>query len=260
MAKLSPLHTEYRKACRQELKFLEKNRDKKDSRLNRLLADKVPEGLQSALNRAFEKSFALIFEKGKGLIEKTYNKEKTQQEFALADYIATVKNDKKSLKNISSKAAGSALGNTVFTGVSGFGMGFVGVGLPDIALFTTVMLKNLYQIAVRYGFDYEKEEEKQFILLIIQGALSRGEELLKINDTLNSFIHSKQFAGGVDIPSNIRKTADCLSKELLYMKFLQGIPFVGAVGGGYDAVYLNRITNYATIKYNYRYLNGRLRR
>ena len=44
------------------------------------------------------------------------------------------------------------------------------------------------------------------------------------------------------------------------MKFLQGIPFVGAVGGGYDAVYLNRITNYATIKYNYRYLNGRLRR
>lgn len=260
MAKLSPLHTEYRKACARELKFLEKRREKKDTRLNQLLSEKVPEGLQSTLNRAFEKSFALIFEKGTGLIEKTYNKEKTQQDFRLDDYIATVRSDKKSLKNISSKASGSSLGNTVISGVSGIGMGLVGIGIPDIALFTTLMLKNMYQMALKYGFNYEKEEEKQFILLLIQGAVSYGDELLKINDRLNYFIHNKNFSEGIDIPANISRTAACLSKELLYIKFLQGIPLVGAVGGGYDVIYMNRINSYANMKYNYRYLNGRLRR
>ena len=55
----------------------------------------------------------------------------------------------------------------------------------------------------------------------------------------------------------IEQTAGALSKELLYMKFLQGIPVVGAVGGAYDAVYMKRITEYAELKYRHRYLAGR---
>ena len=45
-----------------------------------------------------------------------------------------------------------------------------------------------------------------------------------------------------------------MSKELLYMKFLQGIPVVGAVGGAYDVVYLKQITEYANLKYERRFL------
>ena len=260
MAKLSPLHTEYRKACAQELKFLEKRRDRKDSGLSSVLADKVPAGLQSALDKAFEKSFSLIFEKGTGIIEKSYNKDKTRQSFRLDDYISTIKNDKKSIRAISSRASGSSLGNTIISGVSGMGMGFIGVGIPDIAVFTALMLKNLYQTALNFGYDYEKDEEKQFILMLIQGAVSYGDELLKINDELNYFIHHKCFLHGLNIGENIKKTAKSLSDEMLYIKFLQGIPLVGAIGGGYDALYMNKIANYASIKYNYRYLNGRLRR
>lgn len=52
----------------------------------------------------------------------------------------------------------------------------------------------------------------------------------------------------VGIPSTI---------QILYMKFLQGIPVVGAVGGAYDAVYMKRITEYAELKYRHRYLAGR---
>ena len=127
-------------------------------------------------------------------------------------------------------------------------------------MFTALMLKNLYQLSAKYGYDYEKEEEKQFILMLIQGAFSYGEQLLEINDRINSFIHNKVFLNGINISENITKTAACLSSEMLYLKFLQGIPLVGAVGGGYDAVYMNRINSYANMKYNYRYLNGRLRR
>ena len=48
--------------------------------------------------------------------------------------------------------------------------------------------------------------------------------------------------------------ASNLSKELLYMKFVQGIPIIGAVGGFYDAVYMKRINEFANIKYRKRML------
>ena len=57
MPKLTPLHIEYRKACARELKFLEKRSKKKEGGLTKMLADKVPAGLQSTLDKAFEKSF-----------------------------------------------------------------------------------------------------------------------------------------------------------------------------------------------------------
>ena len=58
-----------------------------------------------------------------------------------------------------------------------------------------------------------------------------------------------------DEADQIKKTAGILSKELLYMKFLQGIPAVGVVGGIYDAVYMKQITAYADLKYRRRFLN-----
>ena len=52
----------------------------------------------------------------------------------------------------------------------------------------------------------------------------------------------------------IKSAASNLSKELLYMKFVQGIPIIGAVGGFYDAVYIKRINEFANIKYRKRML------
>jgi hypothetical protein len=37
------------------------------------------------------------------------------------------------------------------------------------------------------------------------------------------------------------------------MKFLQGIPIVGVVGGAFDFKYMKEITTYAEIKYRKRY-------
>lgn len=40
------------------------------------------------------------------------------------------------------------------------------------------------------------------------------------------------------------------------MKFLQGIPIVGAVGGAYDVIYLKQIIEYANLKYERRFLES----
>lgn len=37
------------------------------------------------------------------------------------------------------------------------------------------------------------------------------------------------------------------------MKFLQGIPVVGAVGGAYDVIYMKQINKYGELKYRRRF-------
>ena len=52
----------------------------------------------------------------------------------------------------------------------------------------------------------------------------------------------------------IRRTSDALAGELLYLKFVQGLPVVGMVGGVSDMVYQKRISDYAAVKYKRRFL------
>jgi len=251
--KLTPLEKEWGKVVNQELAFLKKRAEKTDSRLNQLLEKKIPANLQNTLDGAFAKAFRLVFEKGTGVIEKTYNKDGMKKSYQVNEYAAKVHGNKKALKVFSNKAAGAGAGNLLMSGAAGVGLGVLGIGLPDIALFTGLMLKGVYEIALNYGFDYDDEEEKHFILLLIRGALSYGDELKHINEELNFFMDYGAFAKARNMEDSIKAAAGSLSGELLYMKFLQGIPVVGAVGGIYDAVYMKQIMEYAQLKYRRRF-------
>lgn len=251
--RMTALEMEWGKVVNRELAFVKKREEKTDSRLNKILEKKVPEKLQTTLDSAFAKAFRLVFEKGTGVIEKTYRKEEMKKAYQINEYAAKVRGNKKALKVFSRKASGAGAGNLILSGVSGIGLGVLGVGLPDIALFTGFMLKGLYEIALNFGFDYEDEEEKIFILLIICGALSYGEELKSINEELNFYMDYGAFAKERSLEASINAAAGSLSRELLYMKFLQGIPVVGAVGGIYDAIYMKQIMEYAELKYRRRF-------
>ena len=255
--KKTALEKECFKLAKKEQAYLQKRMQKKDSKLNQFLENKVPAGLQSKLDGAFFKAFQLVFEKGTGVIEKTYNRDELQKTYSINEYAAEVRNNSKSLKTFSKKAATAGGINLVLSGASGIGLGVLGIGLPDIALFTGFMLKSLYEIALDFGFDYKDEEEKRFILLLIRGALSYGEELKSIDDEINFYIDYGTFGKPAEIDACIKDAAGCLSKELLYMKFLQGIPIVGVVGGAYDAVYMKKIVEYAEMKYRRRFYSKR---
>lgn len=229
---------------------------KKGSILNQKLEEKIPPKLQGTLDAAFAKAFALIFEKGTGIIEKTYQREKLEQDYQVRQYTADVKQDSKSLRAFSKKARDTGTKNLLLSGASGIGMGVLGIGLPDIPVFTGMILKNIYETALHYGYSYESREEKYFILLLIQGAISYGETLCEIDGKLNEFISCGTLPEEYQEKKQIEETAGALSKELLYMKVLQGIPVVGAVGGAYDAIYMKRITEYAGLKYRHRYLDA----
>lgn len=252
-SKNSPLERGWLKLEKQEQAYLQKRMQKADSKLNSFLEKKVPEGLQNTLDGAFFKAFKLVFEKGTGVIEKTYNRDELQKSYQINEYAAQVRGNRKSLKTFSRKATGAGTVNLLLSGASGIGMGALGIGLPDIALFTGLMLKSIYEIALNYGFDYKDDEEKRFILLLIQGALSYDKDLLRINGEVNFYIDYDVFGKEKELDSLIKAAAGCLSKELLYMKFLQGIPVVGMVGGAYDAIYMKQIVKYAEMKYRRRF-------
>ena len=255
--RLSPLEKEWNKLQKQEAVWLEKRINSKESAVNQLLSGRVPANLQSTLDKTFSKAFYYIFEKGTGIIEKTYNRSRIEEDFLINDYTAQVKNSRKSLKAISKSAASSGSANLLLSGVSGIGLGILGVGMPDIVLFTSLVLKSIYQIALNYGYSYESDTERQFILMLIETAVSHGKKLEELDRIIDDFI-MKDIFDSIDIDRHITAAAGGLSKELLYMKFIQSIPLVGAVGGSYNLVYMKRITKYAELKYRRRFYTDKM--
>ena len=146
--------------------------------------------------------------------------------------------------------------NLAVSAVEGVGMGFFGLGLPDIPLFLGVLLKSIYEVALSYGYTYDTQEVQIFILKLIETALSHGEQLAQNNMELNLWMREER-TFSISRNEQIRRTSDALAGELLYLKFVQGLPVVGMVGGVSDMVYQKRISDYAAVKYKDVFLRQR---
>lgn len=252
--KKSPVEKEWEILLKQEAKLRKKRSERKESVLNQKLEKHVPWKLQDTLEAAFGKAFQMIFDKGTAVIEKTYNRGELEKQYKIRAYTQEIRQNRKSLKAFSKKAQNAGTTGLFVSGVSGIGLGFLGIGMPDIVLFVGMVFRSLYEIALNYGYDYEKEEERYFILLLIRAAVSFGTEGEEMDQAVEQFLNTGTLPEGYYRKRQIDQTSRVLSKELLYMKFLQGIPVAGVIGGAYDAIYMKRITEYAGIKYKKRFL------
>lgn len=252
----TPYEKEWDALVRKETRYLKNNSEKQEFILNRKLEERVPDKLREKLDLAFYKGFHLVFEKGTGIIEKTYSKEKKAEAHQVDSHALKRSESRKNLRAFSRR---SRLANTRNLAISlgeGIATGLPGIGLPDIPLFIGMILKSIYEIALSYGFSYDTDGERIFILRLIRTSLLKGPELETENDAVNRLIQ-----GGIpgscardELSDAIRSASDTLSQELIYLKFLQGIPIAGVIGGLSDAVYLKKITAYASLKYYRRFL------
>ena len=136
---------------------------------------------------------------------------------------------------------------------------------PDIPLFIAMVLKSVYEIALSYGYSYDTDEEKIFILKVIEAAMCDEEAFREKNEALNEDIHQITLAGDrmpegswkVSKAEQMRATSACLSQEMIYTKFLQGQFVIGIAGGIFDPIYVNRISDYAVLKYRRRFLESK---
>lgn len=249
---------EWEKLQKKEQIFVNRNLEQKTAVWQEKIEKYVPEKLESTLNNAFFKAFELIFQKGTGIIEKTYNREKKEQDYKINEFAAEVKNSRKSLRVFEKRAKNTRYVNSAVSTAEGIGMGLLGMGLPDIPLFLAVLLKSIYEIALAYGFSYDTKSEQLYILKVIETSLSHGEALVSGNVGLNRMEKNVEQISDTEFKSQMKKTSDVLAKEMLYLKFVQGIPVVGMAGGISDMVYQKKITDYAALKYQRRFLEGKI--
>ena len=262
--KKTPWEKEWDDLEKKEAKFTAKRQEGPTFLLIKKLDRIIPAKLSSTLNAAFYRGFQIIFEKGTGVIEKTYNKNKKSADFQVNTLAHELMNNRKSAKSFTKQAKSAKATNLLISSVEGVGLGLVGAGIPDIPLFIAMVLKSVYEIALSYGYDYKSDEEKIFILKLIEAAMCDEEEFLRKNSEFNGIIdyiawHGDVIEGwAVGKEDQMKTTSEALSKEMIYTKFLQGQMIIGVAGGIFDPVYVNRISDYAVLKYRRRFLRSKL--
>lgn len=243
---------EYRRLWKEERRFLEKNRSEKKTYIDKSLETVVPQSVKNAIESAFEKAFSLVFEKGGSLIQSSGSRHR--KAYLVRCYAAQMEPGRKALRTFSKAAAGTGRKNLLLSGVEGIGLGLAGVGLPDVPLFAGMVLRSVFEQAAVYGYPWKEASERRLALELIAAALSSGEELEAANRAINHFLQEGTWETDEREEESCRRAGEALSRSMLTMKFLQGIPVAGAVGGAWDAVILRRVQRYAELKYRRRFL------
>lgn len=220
------------------------------------IQEKIPEKLKNVLDAAFCKGFQLVFDKGNIYIEKTYNKDKIQLEHDLNNYAIDKYQSKRHMKKMDRQSMLSTSINSSVAVLEGGVLGILGIGLPDIPLFISVIIRTINEIALTYGYNYDTEDEKTYLLYIISGALSKGEKQREYNQKIDILgaNNDSNIVTDIKLEEKIRETSDLLSDALLTAKFIQGFPVVGVIGGVINHSIMNKVSRYARVKYKKRYL------
>lgn len=242
---IKEIRRQLRRVRSRETEILIKSRYGSKISLESLLSKYVPDKLEATLDTAFNEAFKLIFARGTGVISKTFNEEKLRKSQG-TDFEA---------QKLWAK-------DMLLTGLEGAGLGLAGVGLPDIPVFTAMLLRTVYQTALSYQFEYKTKTEQMFILRLIEAALTRGKAAEQLSEDLDEFMREideddVRYYGSMN--DQIARTSKALSDETLYLKFVQTIPVVGVAGGLSNPIYLNKVKNYADVKYRKRRLLIQLR-
>ena len=222
------------------------------------LETKVPEKVRVNLEKAFCKAFSVVFQHGNTLIEKTYDKEELQKDHEIQAYAVELKGNRRELRRMRKAAGAADLRNMALTTVEGAGLGLLGIGLPDIVIFIGMLMKGAYEAALHYGFDYDSPQERLFILKMMEASLSRGEERIRADrevDAMCAALPSAEEAKNL-LQEQTDRTAKAFAADMLLLKFIQGLPVVGLLGGAGNPVYYRRIMKYVQIRYHKRYLLG----
>lgn len=245
------IHKELLAVQKQEQKLAQAAQKKETPHWREELEKKIPPKTLQTLEQVFCKAFSIIFEKGTGVIEKSYNKEAIGEDYEIQDYAAKVKGNRKELRRIKGTVQKSGMRDMAITTAEGIGLGLFGIGLPDIVVFVGMLLRGIYETALRYGIDYNTPEERYLILKMMEAALAKGDAWQQCNQEVDALLmgSSKQ-----QIKEQIDRTASAFAVDMLLLKFVQGIPVVGIIGGAGNPVYYHKILKYVKLKYQKRYL------
>ncbi len=219
------------------------------------LEEKLPQKVYNGLETAFCKGFAVVFSKGRGIIEKSYRKTTIQEDQSIREFALQVKGGRRELRQMMKHASRSHARNMVVTTVEGIGLGALGIGMPDIVLFISAILRGVYETALHYGYDYIEREEQLLILKLMAASLATGEDWQQRNSEIDRILSGgEQDTSDDAFAAQLHDTASVFAVDMLLMKFVQGLPLVGILGGAANPVYYRKVLRYVQLKYRKRWL------
>jgi len=142
------------------------------------------------------------------------------------------------------------------TAVEGIGLGILGIGMPDIVIWLGVLLRSIYGTALEYGYHYDSTGEKLLILKMMEASMQTGEAWEALDQEVDACL-CRDGHGDTEeeeLNDQIERTALAFATDMLVMKFIQGIPLVGAIGGAANPVYYQKVMRYVQLKYRKKYL------
>lgn len=248
-------------ACEKELKYIQKQERKlqkqamaSEGAWKRALEGVIPDKIYINLRAAFATAFTIIFDKGIDVIEKTYNKENLMRDFEAQNQAVDDAQSQRELRKFRNDVSKSSRWKSIVTTAEGVGLGVLGIGLPDIVLFIGFLLQSVYEVALKYGYDYNKPEERFLILKMMAAAIQKREKWIEADMEVDDLLKAHKIPDIDELQDQIGLTADTFALDMLVMKFIQGLPVVGVLGGLLNPVYYNKIMDYTRLKYHKRYL------
>ena len=205
----TPWQRAYRSVWRREQQYLARYETRRVSPLDAKLEELAPESLLETLRAAFSKAFSTVFENGTGLIDRAGRQTQRRAACRVRQYAADQWEDRASLRAFTKAAGAAGRGNVLLSGAAGVGMGLVGAALPDVPLFTAMVLKCVYETGESFGFSHDDPSERRFILCLIETALSDGAELKERNQALNAFIQDGCWNDQPPMAVQLRRRTRC---------------------------------------------------
>lgn len=254
-----------KKALEKELNYICKEENKLRTRAENStnqykekIESGIPDSINQTLQKAFAKAFGTILKYGSVIIEKGFDKNNLKSNHEIQNFAIDSKGTRHELKKLRWSAKKSDLLNLSITAVEGVGLGTLGIGFPDIVIFTGMILRGIYEVSLLYGYDYETPKEQYLILLMIKASLTKGKDRYILDNQIDQLISSAFAVDEEELKNEIEETSKTFATDMLVLKFIQGFPLVGIAGGIFNPVYYNKIMHYVRLKYHKRYLIKKL--
>jgi hypothetical protein len=238
---------------------LERRSDRRTRGWKGALESRIPPKAADGVRAAFAKAFSILLERGSGWIERGCHPEELIALYSVRDSAVDTRGRRAELCRLCSGARRANAANTALTALEGLALGALGIGLPDILIFLGMLLRGIYTTAMSYGFDCSTPAERLLILKIMQCSVTCGDERRRLSEEIDVLMISAHEPDEAELRSQTEQTASAFATELLAIKFLQGLPIIGVVGGAANPLYYRRVMACAELKYKKRYLLGKIK-
>ena len=222
------------------------------------LKGKIPDSVREKLEWTFCKAFSAVFEYGDWAIDKTIDTKRQKRRFDARESRFMVEGSSAALGSFERSGMASDGINMLLTTVEGVGLGLLGIGMPDIVLFVAMLLRGIREAAAQYGRDTESMDNEVLILFMLEAAMLSGWDWVERDALVERMLEDPSL-----IPkrpeaaeAQLQRTAAAFATDLLVLKFIQGLPIVGFVGGLANPYYYHKVLRYARLKFERAYVAG----